>query len=861
MADDAVIRDAVSVVKTNSLPYLHAVFDCYRKGRVVIPADGASAAVPGVAITERVAPAAGGGWFQVSQPVRLDPTPAQVSFTSGTTGEPKAVVLSHRALGDVTNRLVEAMDLDAAVREYVGVPVTFSFGLGRARAAAAVGGAVFLPADGFQTAEFAEMLRRGEVNALSAVPTLLRVLLLDRDLFAGIGGRLRWLEIGSQYMSGPEKQAVRELFPAARIVQHYGLTEASRTTFLAVDRAAGEELESVGRPTGVVEVRVGADGRVGIRGPHVADGVLTADGLVPLADRDGWLTTNDVGRLDPGGLLFYQGRADDLINVGGVKVPAELFERRLAELLGGGSGFAVAGRPDPLRGEGILVARGAGSDVRPDDLRRAAGAAAATFGLRPGEGVTVADVPVLPVTATGKVQRRALTAAFVAQQAAAASAPPPVARREDADGAPRTPAEKELAAIWSEVLGVSPVGRDETFFDLGGDSLSAIRAVLRMERAGIPKEVSRQILNGRTIAEIAEAAGEGAGGAGSQALAAAAINAARGVLVLVVLAAHWLPFFFARAGDLGPSLFRWANPFFRFGTPGFAIVFGIGQAYFQYPTFRRSRGRFRARVRANALLVGGGVLVLALLRAAELALGPDGLGPQWPTRTLYSVLLFYLVMILSSGLVFRVVAAGRPAVLSALLVAVGAFGLSAALRAGYRDAEADGWVNLARLMLVANYSYVELLGDVMLGMAVGLWVRDNQGRPDLAGTAAKAGLVLFGGGVILSVTTGTADRWFTHPTASHPAVIAYCGLALLLFAGAHAIGRRGSGGPARVAVRSLAVLGTLAFPAYIGHELLPEVKGILVALGTPNGPAVGLSLALFVVPLAVLFRKVYKMYY
>ena len=107
------------------------------------------------------------GWFDE----RLDPierdAPAQILFSSAKiTGRPKALLISHRALADVTHRINAAMQVDATIREYVGVPVTFSFGFGRARAVAAVGGRSYLPPNGFDPGEIARMLEAGEINAL-----------------------------------------------------------------------------------------------------------------------------------------------------------------------------------------------------------------------------------------------------------------------------------------------------------------------------------------------------------------------------------------------------------------------------------------------------------------------------------------------------------------------------------------------------------------------------------------------------------------------------------------------------------------------------------------------------------------------
>ena len=217
-------------------------------------------------------PTPGGGWLDIRQDVVHENRPAQIVFTSGTEGASKAILLSHRALADVVVRLNRVMQLNETVREYVGVPVTYSFGFGRCRAVAAAGGRCFIPENGFNPAELARMLAADEINAVSAVPTLWRTLLTQPEILGGHGRKVKWIEIGSQYMSRAEKEKMKGLFPNAIIVQHYGLTEASRTTLLDISETEGELLESVGKACGEVQVKISPDGLIMIRNsPSVSD--------------------------------------------------------------------------------------------------------------------------------------------------------------------------------------------------------------------------------------------------------------------------------------------------------------------------------------------------------------------------------------------------------------------------------------------------------------------------------------------------------------------------------------------------------------------------------------------------------------
>ncbi|MGB7408970.1 MAG: AMP-binding protein, partial [Pontixanthobacter sp.] len=213
-------RTIVQIAKTSGCAFLNHADRIWNDRQIMLIGPNGRL---GIEPTNTLDPAAGGGWWDGGFVGDDSDVLAQISSTSGTTGEPKAIGISRRAVSDTVDRLVRHMELDDTIREYVGVPVTFSFGLGRARAVAAAGGAVFLPQNGFRPDEIADMLRSQSINALSAVPTMLRVILANPELLGGVGKHLRWLEIGSQFMAAEEKKAVRALFPNAIILQHYGL--------------------------------------------------------------------------------------------------------------------------------------------------------------------------------------------------------------------------------------------------------------------------------------------------------------------------------------------------------------------------------------------------------------------------------------------------------------------------------------------------------------------------------------------------------------------------------------------------------------------------------------------------------------
>ena len=416
MSTDSVIApgfaiDCVGIEKQSSLDFANQLFDLHERGFVTIALPFRDHDIPaGVRLIDWVPTQSGGGWFSRTVVPNTSSNPAQVSSSSGTTGAPKNFVISHRALADVTKRLIDKSGLNQAAREYIAVPLTYSFGLGRLRAIAAVGGAAFIPDGGFRPDQLARLILSDGVNAFSAVPTMLRVLIDNQGLLRGTGAEIQWLEIGSQYMSADEKMAVRAMFPNANIIQHYGLTEASRTTFLQISGEAPADLESVGQASGDVQVRINNDGLICIRGPHLANGIVSASGVIPITDEAGWLQTSDLGMLSDKS-LHYLGRNDYVANVGGVKVSSEVFEQHISSLLQNNIDFAALPIPDPLRGEIILIAYLSNiSSSSLVDLAEATAQAASHFGV--SGGVRSYAISKISRTETGKIQRQDVLATY-----------------------------------------------------------------------------------------------------------------------------------------------------------------------------------------------------------------------------------------------------------------------------------------------------------------------------------------------------------------------------------------------------------------------------------------------------------------
>ena len=407
--------NAIGLVVRNSTDYVRQFFNCLERGETVVPLRSADDTdrIRVCGLQRVIASADEHGWSSALElPLQDNDALAQIAFTSGTEGEPKGVLLTHRNLADPVRRLQLVMGLDASVREYIGVPVYHSFGLGRCRTVTAAGGRFYVPPKGLDLRELVSMIDAREVNAISLVPTLWRLVLRNRALFEKNADRVRWIKIGSQAMSGEEKRALRELFPQARIVQHYGLTEASRTTLLDIGSATDDELDSVGKPYGQVEIKISNDGRIMTRGPHVARELLVSGRRVPNTDAQGWCVTQDLGECR-GGHLFFRGRADDVINLGGLKVSPDMIENEMRAALGVEGGFCVTRVADALRGETVLVAALNTLPASDEALVSAAGDSLARAGIDARSSVQLTRMTNLPTTDAGKIMRKAVAQQYL----------------------------------------------------------------------------------------------------------------------------------------------------------------------------------------------------------------------------------------------------------------------------------------------------------------------------------------------------------------------------------------------------------------------------------------------------------------
>ncbi|HKX30700.1 MAG TPA: amino acid adenylation domain-containing protein, partial [Blastocatellia bacterium] len=425
---------------------------------------------------------------------------AYVIYTSGSTGKPKGVMAEHKGLCNLVEAQKEAFRLGERSRVLQFASLSFDASVSEIFCTLAAGGSlhVYGRESLMPGADLVRVLREDQITAVTLPPTVLAAISDDG---------LTNLETVIAAGEACGEAIVDRWARGRRFIDAYGPTEATVCASLGECEAGSNRKPGIGRPIAntrlyvldyeLQPVPVGVRGELYLAGVGVSRGYLgrpdlTAERFIPnpfsREEGDRLYRTGDVVRSLADRSLEFVGRADEQFKIRGYRIESGEIE---AVLNGHGSVK-----------QSVVVAK---EDERGD--RRLLGYVVAE------EGVTAAELKIhvrerlpeymvpsaivmlenLPLTPSGKVDRRALPEPDGAQ----------IAREYEA---PIGVTETALARIWAEVLKLEQVGRNDNFFELGGHSLLAVRLVERMRREGLDADV-RTLFATPTLSALAGAVG------------------------------------------------------------------------------------------------------------------------------------------------------------------------------------------------------------------------------------------------------------------------------------------------------------------------------------------------------------------
>jgi amino acid adenylation domain-containing protein len=420
---------------------------------------------------------------------------AYVIYTSGSTGRPKGVVIEHRQAAAMVSWALRVFPAEVLAGTLAATSVSFDLSVFEIFAPLSVGGTVVLSPDTvLDVVEHPERYR--DVTLVNTVPSAARELLAADAL----PPRARTVNLAGEPLS-PELVRALYAHPTVDTVNNlYGPSEDTTYSTHAVTDPAHERTP-IGVPVDGTSAHVldehlrpvplGAVGELYLAGAGITRGyharpALTAERYLPDPfGRGRMYRTGDLVRWRPDGLLDYLGRVDNQVKIRGHRI--ELGEVETV----------LRGHPDVT--DAVVVAREhasgtaqlaaylvpAGEDVDQGALTAYLRASLPAHFV-PSAYVTLPELPLLP---NGKIDRAAL--------------PAPEPRPDRPRRTPATPAERLVADVWREVLGVPDIGADDDFFSLGGHSLVATRVISRLSAHTDADLPLRLVFDHPTVAGLA----------------------------------------------------------------------------------------------------------------------------------------------------------------------------------------------------------------------------------------------------------------------------------------------------------------------------------------------------------------------
>ena len=366
-----------------------------------------------------------GGWIKTAEryqaAVRARDTVLFQMYTSGTTGNPKGVLLSqHNVLVMMGNGCRELGPFEESSRSLVCMPLFHVAGNSWLFFALAAGCSSELVVN-IDPVAILDQIEKSKITCTLLVPTVIQMITAAAEARGLTVRGLKTIAFGASPMPAELLKRARRVFPETDFIHVYGMTEAT-CMFVSLDPAelrANRRLESCGKPFPDAEIMIvdangddvpaGVVGEIICRTPQLMVGYWNRPEATAAAIRDGWYHTGDAGYVDEEGFLYIRDRIKDMLITGGENVyPAEVENAVLAHQ--GIADVAVIGVPDEKWGESVLavIVPKEGATVRDEEIRSVVRERLAGFKVPR----RIERVSALPRNGSGKVTKDALRKRF-----------------------------------------------------------------------------------------------------------------------------------------------------------------------------------------------------------------------------------------------------------------------------------------------------------------------------------------------------------------------------------------------------------------------------------------------------------------
>lgn len=791
-------------------------------------------------------------------------------FTSGTTGKPKCISTNHLPLVHFLSWQRKGYAIDFKDKFSLLSGLSHDPVLRDTFAPLSVGATLYIPDDDiiFGSYGIGKWIDENEVTVLHITPQMGS--LICQSELEGVSSFVRECFVGGDKLNLHDVNALHKRFASARVINAYGASETPQImAFFEIEKPYSNNVVPIGQGIADVDVRlyrgkthhagIGEYGEIVIETPFMSNGylkdaVLTEKKFSETASGIRRYYTGDYGYYDLDGNIVFLSRQDDQLKIRGYRIEPSDIVAHIEKLEPVNRGLVLPYGQDGQK-LGAYIQLKSQTDLSHEDLNVQLKSILPTY-MVPSSYIFLESFPLLP---NGKVDRSRLPDPMDYEK---------IGSKNYVE--PETEEEKQLVAVWEKALGITKIGMNDTFYDLGGDSLSAIGMMIEMEKLGINQEDIRILFQGGTLSDIVDKNAnpvEHSTGKVShfstEFLTNILINCLRGILVMLVIAGHWMPGFLERLPSDMQIISTVLTPIFNLSTPGFSIVFGISLGYSLFHTYINQVDRFYYQIRVGFIFL----LVAILFRAAMLmfiAYAEQTVTERTIFSSFHNVLGYYLFAIASIPVWFLIINYQHKIYRNVAILILLFIFMDFAIKAIYLEREQDGVLQLIRLYFVAKFAYFNMSLGAFIGFVIGYKIKSSLN----SGVKYSFNLVLGIASIFLGFLWGYFETELGELLTASTSIALwkwclYFGVVnVLLYMIAELLKQYNHlRNFMKLIVNNISLIGVLALPMFILQGFVLIIKDTLDVVGIPGAVGLILVLSLFFWIVILSVRKLYKLYF